>query len=467
MRINTNDIKIAFTLFVFVAMASFDHAVIGLLPPMFSSISEDLKIDISLLSIISGVNFFVTALSSVVWGYLGDKGSRKNLIILGTIISSAAVYLTSFSNSFHELLIYQIIAGIGLGCIGSIGYSVLTDYIPHKWRGTLMSLWGMSQGFGGIAGAILASIVSTEYGWRTPFKIIAILSTIFMIFYMFIKEPSKGAQEPELMELIKEGYNYNYTIKFSHLWSILTKRTNIWLIIQSFFLNLTTGTLIWLPTMYASKIMLLGYSKEIAIIASGYLFAIFQIGGLFSMYFGYLGDILQRKFLKGRALLCSFTVFLAMPLYMLMFATPLKWVSFSDSNNSIVIFIEVVKQLFTNPWLLLMFVFSIGATAAQSANIPNWLALITDVNLPEHRATAFSFANLVAGTGRSVGNILIGQVLSFISVYYIAPTNYVITMVIFQLFFIPSSYFYYKVAQTGPRDSIHVRKIIRKRAKNH
>lgn len=459
-------LKMVYTLSVFVAMASLDHAVIGLFPPLFSSIAAELDINISSLAFISGISYLVTAISSVVWGYLADRGGRKKLIMTGTIISAVSVFLTSTSHSYHELLFYQFLSGVGLGCIGSIGYSVLSDYIPKKYRGTLMSLWGMSQGFGGIAGAIIASIVSTAYSWRAPFQLVAVLSAFFLVLYSFIKEPKKGASEPDLEDAIKSGYEYNYRIEYRHLFGILAKRSNIWLVLQAFFLNLTTGVLIWLPTMYAAKIELLGYSNNTRIVVSGYLFAIFQLGGLLSMYFGYLGDRLQTRFPNGRAMLSCISVFAAMPLYILMFVMPLKYLNVTENASSITLLFQTLHQLLLNPWLLAMFIFSVGATAAQSANIPNWLALITDVNLPEHRATAFSIANMVAGIGRSVGNVMIGVVLAWLTNFFESPNNYILTLTLFQLFLMPASYFYYKVSKTSERDSTYVRKVIKRRARS-
>jgi MFS family permease len=58
---------------------------------------------------------------------LADKGKRKRLIVIGTIIWSLSVFLTAHARSYFQLLIYQMFTGIGLGCIASIGFSVLTD----------------------------------------------------------------------------------------------------------------------------------------------------------------------------------------------------------------------------------------------------------------------------------------------------------------------------------------------------
>lgn len=465
-----NDIhkgRIFFTIFVFVALASLDHAVIGLFPPLFTSIAADLNIPISSLGVISAVSYLVISVSSVIWGYLADKGERKRLIIIGTILWSISVFSTAYSRTYLQLLLSQIVTGIGLGCIGSIGYSVLSDYIPYKWRGTLLSLWGMSQGFGGIAGSVMASVVASESNWRRPFEIIAALGLVFTIFYLFIKEPSKGASEPEINELAKEGFEYNYSIDLPQVARIIAKKSNLWLMFQGFFINVTTGTLIWLPTLYTSKIQALGYSQSTAIIASGYLFALFQLGGLSSMYFGYIGDRLQKRNDKGRALLGAASVFTAMPLYILMFSTPLHSLSIPDHSNAISILGGILQQLLFNPALLGMFLLAVGATAAQSANIPNWLALLTDVNLPEHRATAFSIANLIAGAGRALGNVLIGIVLSLSSYKLPEPYNYIVTMSIFQLFFLPAVFCYLKVARTGKRDIKQVKRTLRKRIRQY
>lgn len=266
---NRDKFKVIYTIFVFVALAAFDNIVVGLFPPLFSSIANDLHINVSLLGTISAVNILITSISSIYWGYLAGRYNRKKLIIIGTILWSAAVFFTSQSSSYVQLLISQVITGIGLGCIASIGYSILTDYIPYKYRGMLLSLWGMSQGFGGIAGALMASLIATVSNWRRPFEIVSFIGLLLIILYIFIEEPSIGESEPELKDLIKEGYEYNYNIEFSHLYEILSKKSNILLFFQAFFMNIATGTLIWLPTMYISKIHSLGYSYETSLIASG------------------------------------------------------------------------------------------------------------------------------------------------------------------------------------------------------
>jgi len=327
-----------------------------------------------------------------------------------------------------------------------------------------MSLWGLSQGFGCIAGSIMAPIVSSKLGWRMPFVIISFLGVFFIFLYFFVNEPVKGAAEPELTGAKFDSYNYN--ISLSSIKNILTKKSNFWLMIQGFFLNITLGTLLWLPTLYASKIESQGYSEETSIIAASYFYAIFQLGGLSSTYFGYLGDKLQKKTLRARALLAGSLIFFIMPLYISVFIIPLRNLNLPDKGSSVSILLSLLGQVILNPWVLSVFLLSVLASAVQSANIPNWLALITDVNLPEHRATSFSISNFINGLARSCGNAFMGIALGIVSHYFNEPYNYIITMIIFQLFVIPSVIAYYKVSKNSKRDITEVRSTLRKRAKN-
>ncbi len=109
----------------------------------------------------------------------------------------------------------------------------------------------------------------------------------------------------------------------SKYYPFLLKGSNVYLFLQAFFMNIATGSLIWLPTLFIFKIQQQGYSIETAMITSGFLYAIFQLGGMTSVYFGHLGDRLQKKTYKGRAYLTAFFVFFTMPLYILMFIIPM------------------------------------------------------------------------------------------------------------------------------------------------
>lgn len=460
------DFRTVYAIVVFLALACFDFMILGLFPPLFHTISEDLNVHISSLGFVLALNIFVTSVSAVAWGYLAGKFSRKKLIIIGTILWSASVFFTSRASSYSQLVIFQIVTGLGLGCISSIGYSMLTDLVPHRMRGTILSMWGISQGFGSIAGALLASIVSTaSNNWRVPFEIVSIIGLVLILLYVFVKEPGKGASDPELHQVFEIGCEYDYSIELGNVKKLFKKRSNIYLFLEAFFYNIATGTLIWLPTLYLSKIMQQGYSSSTAIIASGYFYALFQIGGLTATLIGYYGDKLQKESLRARARFASIFMFLAMPAYIAMYFIPMKNLQLPVDGNSMSILYWMLHQIILNPWVGGIFLLSIIACQALSSHGANWIALITDVNLPEDRATAYSLGNLANGMGRTIGNAAFSFILVAISNYAQSPLNYEWTLTIFQLFFIPAGFIYLWMSKHNKRDISSVKSTLRIRAR--
>ncbi|MFT8871554.1 MAG: MFS transporter [Sporolactobacillus sp.] len=458
--------KTVYAITVYVSLAAFDNIVVGLFPPLFQSIAHAMAVKVSAMGVISAVNILATAFASLFWGYLAGKYNRKKLIIGGTLIWVVGVFLTAMSHSFIELIVYQIITGIGLGCIASIGFSALTDYVPYRSRGAILSLWGMSQGLGGIFGALIASLISTLSNWRLPFEILSGIGLLLIFFYFFVEEPKFGNAEPELQALMRNGRAYRYRITMQQVRAMLGKRSNLLLSLQGFFMNVATGSLIWLPTLYISKLEHTGFSSSKAIIVAAFLYGIFQIGGMLSSLFGYVGDVLQRRSYKARALLTAAFIGLTLPLYILLYVFPIHHLRLPATDNFLFLLLGVINQIFTNPWMFGLFLIGLLASAAQSANTPNWLALITDVNLPEHRGAVFSIANMANSFGRTVGNLGMSAVLAVVSLYLPDPADYVLTMAFLQLPLIPSALCYVLMAKYNVRDTLFVKRMLARRGRN-
>ena len=104
------------------------------------------------------------------------------------------------------------------------------------------------------------------------------------------------------------------------------------------------------------------------------------------------------------------------------------------------------------------------AIAFTGADSPNWFALISDVNLPEHRGTIFGLANLANGIGRAAGNGLTGAVAGLFERALPPPINWAVGLTVFQVFFLPTGYCYYRAAGTSPGDIEEVTHILKQRA---
>lgn len=448
---------------VFVTLASLDNAAAAMIPNMVLPISETLGTSETALTVMTGMVILVTALTATLWGYLGDRGSRKRLLFIGTMIWAAGAFGSSLAGSYWQLFAAQFVLAVGLGSIASVGFSVVSDFVSPKRRGLAMSFWGLSQGIGGLFGGLLASQLGAN-DFRAPLAVIAALGVVFSLLYLLTFDAPRGFREPELAELHASGAVYEYTIEPDQIPPLLRRRTNFWLILQGLSAQVAYGSLIWVPLLYQQKVIAEGYDLSTATKVGGLLGAIFQIGGLFSILGGHIGDRVQAKDLGGRAKVSAIGILGAVPFMVIFFFVPLRGLDVTNGASTATLVPEVLGQIVTNPWVTAAFLLSLLALAFTSADSPNWFALISDVNLPEHRGTVFGLGNLANGIGRATGTTLTGTLAGTIQTALPPPLNWAVGLTVFQAFFLPTGYCYWKAAGTSPGDITEVRDIMAERA---
>ena len=453
---------ITFTIIVFVVLASLDNAAIALLPNMVLPISEALGTSQGGIGAITAVVILVTALTAVGWGYWGDRSSRKRLLIYGTGVWTAGAALSATSGNFWHLLAWQIVTAIGLGSIASVGFSVISDFVRPARRGLAMSFWGISQGVGGLVGGLLASQLGAD-DFRRPLVVIAMLGGAFGVLYLFTFDPPRGFRQPELEERVS-GENDERRIERDQVPMLLANKTNRLLILQGLTAQLAYGSLIWVPLLYQEKVIDAGYSTATGTKVGGIFVAIFQIGGLFSILAGHLGDRWQARDPAGRAKLSSIGIFGAIPFFVGFFFIPLRGLEIDPEGSTLGLAGDVLTSLMTNPWAAGAFVLALGAAALTGADSPNKFALISDVNLPEHRGTVFGVTELASGIGRSAGTGLTGLLAGTVEKALPPPLNFAVGLAAFQAFFLPTGYLYVRAIRTTPDDIAAVSNALRERA---
>lgn len=411
----------------------------------------------------TAVYLFVVALSAIFWGYRGDQRRRKPLLFFGTLLWSTAMILTGLSRTFEQFFVWQMVTAVGVGSIASIGFSVISDVVPFGRRGLALSLWAISQGVGGSLGSLLAGTVGAV-DWRWPFFIIAITGFGFAFLYIFTREPQRGQSEPELATLFAAGGSYEYRIRRDELRPMLRQPSTRWLLIQSFFFALAYGSTLWIPRWAIARVQADGYDLETATIAGNLFVALFSLGAFTAVLTGYLGDRWQRRNPRARAYITMGCLLLAIPFFTLLYFLPLQNLALPTNGNMVQLATAVLINLFTNGWVMLAFLAAFLALIFQSADAPNWAAMITDVNLPEHRGTVIGLSRLTRATGSAMSVALAGWLLTDLNMP--APHNYAVTLALFQLIVIPTALCYYRVSQEIVADVTAVRKTLAQRSTN-
>jgi len=470
LKIKGNRLHKLYTVVIFVILASLDNAAVGIIPPLYALMAQGLEVSEAAIGLAATLRIFVTAISALLWGFWGDQRNRKPLLFYGTLIWSSALFLSGSAQSYGQLVLFFMLTAIGVGCIASIGFSVINDFIPPTRRGIAMSLWGLAQGTGWGTGAILASILGTE-NWRWPFWLIAGIGFIVALLYLLTYEPARGRTEPELAHLFKHGKQYTYRISYAQAKQLLAQASNRWLLLQGLIATVAYGSTLWMPRLFAAKVQAEGYSLETATIAGAIFTLLFQTGSYASILAGYVGDRWQQHYLGGRAMLSAVGTLGSVPFLIAMFFIPLRGLQIPSPDmftvTDVVGLLQLAGAVFlsvvTNGWVFFTFMIALIAFILSTIDAANRPALLSDVNLPEHRGTMAGLAILANGTGFALGNGLSGILFDYLTITLVSPWHYVVGLTLFQLFLIPAGLCYIRLIKTSPQDIIRVQKILHER----
>ena len=245
---------------VFIVLASLDNVTISLVPPLYSPISRAVGVGEGHIGVVTAVTFLVTAVAAVGWAYAGDRTNRKRVLMLGTVVWSLGAGFTATAGTYPVFFAAQMIAAIGLGAVASVGFSVVSDLITPRRRGLVMSLWGLSQGVGTLAGTLVGGQLGAS-DWRRPFELLAVLGVVATVAYFFTYNIRRGQSEPELAEVFAAGAEYEHRISRADLPGILRRRSNIWLILQGLTAQTTFGSLVWLPRLFQARAEAQGFDE--------------------------------------------------------------------------------------------------------------------------------------------------------------------------------------------------------------
>ncbi|MCB8985123.1 MAG: MFS transporter [Ardenticatenaceae bacterium] len=460
---DSGSLRASYTYLVFVSLASLDNAAAGVLPPLYAIIARDLQANEAMLGLVTAVYVLIAAASAAYWGYRGDRSNRQRLLLGGTLLWGSAMIATGLARTFPQFILCQIVTAVGVGSIASIGFSVISDVIPARRRGLALSLWGISQSLGAAVGVLLAGMLGA-FDWRWPFWFIAGLGFLFAFLYFFTEEPQRGQSEPELQALFAAGKTYDYRITRTDLPVIFARRSNIWLSVQLIFATLAFGSTIWVPRWAIARVQALGYSLEVSTIVGNLFVILFSAGIFMGIAAGYVGDRWQQRDPQGRLKLAMWGAFGSIPFFMLTFFMPISGVSLPPGASVWRLSWSVFVLLLTNRSVFALFLTAFLAIGLLAVDAPNWAALITEANLPEHRGTVIGLTRIVRAISNAVSIALTGLLLQLLTQQFPPPDNYAWGLALFQLFAIPAGLCYYGARKTIPADIDAVRHTLQQRA---
>lgn len=266
---------------------------------IFSIIGLGLKEELGLseteFGLLVGTPILTGSLSRVVLGVWADQFGGRRVFALVMALSSAATFLTSFADTYLELLL----AALGVGLAGgsfSVGVSYVSKFFPADRQGTALGIFGAGN-IGSALTKLLAPLVMVAMGWQGVARIwaVALLLTSLIFLFTTKEDPeferrrATGTEPPGLREQLQ-----------------VLRNLQVWRFALYYFFvfGAFVALALWLPRYLVG-------SYGLSIGTAGMLAAFYSVpASLFRVYGGKLSDrhgarvVLYWTF--GISVLCTF-----------------------------------------------------------------------------------------------------------------------------------------------------------------
>ena len=148
------------------------------------------------------IGYFVT---SPVFGWLGDRCSRKWLIAAGIFVWSVGTVLTGFAATFAMIIGFRMLVGLGEASYATISPSLISDsYAPAK-RNNALTIFYTALPVGAALGWIMGGFILKHWDWRHAFIWAGAPGLLLALVMLPFAEPKRGQAEGKTVEAAKKS----------------------------------------------------------------------------------------------------------------------------------------------------------------------------------------------------------------------------------------------------------------------
>lgn len=161
---------------------------------VFPLLQKEMGLSDVQLGIVGSSFMWVYAAAGPFAGWVGDKFSRKTVVLGGLIAWSLVTIATAMSTEYWHLVTFRGLEGLGEAFYFPASMALISAFHTTETRSRAMSLHQSSVYAGTIAGGTFAGLLGQYYGWRSGFYVFGIAGTILgLVLWKFIREPEEKA----------------------------------------------------------------------------------------------------------------------------------------------------------------------------------------------------------------------------------------------------------------------------------
>jgi MFS family permease len=286
-----------------------------LIAALGSLVKKEMDLSDSAFGFLGTAFFLVYFFSAPIFGYLGDRWGRRQLMAGGAALWSLITGLTYWVGSYPALVAARGLVAVGEASFSTLAPAYIADTLPQGQRARALGLFYLALPIGTALAYLVGALVGSRWGWRPAF-LVAGLPGLAMAFLIY-RLPRTGRPQPAPSLGKGTGKNSLFGVAWD-LWRIPTiRRVTLGFGMITFTLG---GLAFWMPrylemakglTLHQANLLLFG--------------CVTLGGGLGTVTGGYLGDRLLTYTPRAPLWVSGGSIVLALPLSALLIFSVHPW----------------------------------------------------------------------------------------------------------------------------------------------
>ncbi|MDN3264569.1 MDR family MFS transporter [Streptomyces sp. CSDS2] len=141
------------------------------------------------LSWVVTVYMLAIAVTTPVWGKLGDMFSRKGAFVVTVVIFVAGSVLCGAAQDMNQLIVFRLLQGIGGGGLMVSALALVGTLIPPREQGRYQGFTSAVMGLALVSGPLVGGVITDHLGWRWCFYVNLPVGAVALLLVVGLRLP--------------------------------------------------------------------------------------------------------------------------------------------------------------------------------------------------------------------------------------------------------------------------------------
>lgn len=173
--------------FLIVLMDGFDTAAIGFIAP---SLISEWGVDKPSLAPVLSAALFGLAFGALGSGPLADRFGRKWLLLGSVVLMGVASLASATAQNLEHLEIWRFVTGLGLGAAMPNAVTLMNEYCPDSKRSFITNSMFCGFPIGSAFGGFFAAWLIPNFGWRSLLVLGGVVPLVLAVLMLFVMPES-------------------------------------------------------------------------------------------------------------------------------------------------------------------------------------------------------------------------------------------------------------------------------------